>query len=441
MKIIQALGWYFPEHFGGTEVYVAALCRRIREAGHTVLVGAPLPGSAAERHYEHDGITVYRYPTPASPSRAECQTVLPIRGAERFHRWLAQERPDVVHFHTFVTGLGLHEVKAAKAAGARVIATTHASSLGYTCQRGTMMRWGRTLCDGVCKPAKCAACELQNRGLTQPVAALVAGIPPQVGRLFSAIPGKAGTALGMSWQIASNQRKQAELLQHLDRFVLLTQWALDAVASNGAPPGKLVLNRLGLSQERIERKPGPDEQPTVRPVRIGYLGRYESVKGVQQFAEAIARLPRELALRFEFRGPVNSASERALLQEVKDVIGSDERVQFAPAVATAEVPALLAGYDVLCCPSVCVEGGPTVAIEAHGVGTPVIGSRIGGLAELVTDGVNGRLPAPGDVAALAGVLREIASDPAGTVDIWRRSLPRARTMDDIAEDYLALYRE
>ena len=79
-----------------------------------------------------------------------------------------------------------------------------------------------------------------------------------------------------------------------------------------------------------------------------------------------------------------------------------------------------------------------MAIEAHAVGTPVIGSRIGGLAELVTDGVNGRLVAAGDVPALAAVLREIADAP-GAVDRWRGALPAARTMDDVAADTLRMY--
>jgi glycosyltransferase involved in cell wall biosynthesis len=439
MKIIQAVGWYFPQSLGGTEVYVAALCRRLKAAGHTVLISAPLPGADAEQCYEYEGIPVFRYPTAAAPSRAESDTLRVVRGADRFHRWLRQERPDVVHFHTFVTGLGLHEVRAAKAAGARVIATSHASSLGYTCQRGTMMRLGRDVCDGVSEPAKCATCELQNRGLSLSAAALVGSIPPRVGRLLAGIPGKTGTALGMSWRIRRNQSHQNELLRQVDKFVLLTQWALDAVASNGAPRTKLALNRLGMSQENVRRKPGPDEKPSVPPLHIAYLGRYEAVKGVRQLAEAIASLPRELNFTFEFRGPVKSASERAVLKEVKDAIGADARVHFAPAVGSADVPALLARYDVVCCPSVCLEGGPTVAIEAHSVGTPVIGSRIGGLAELVTDGVNGRLMAPGDVVALARVLHEIVVDPMGTVDAWRRCLPSARTMVDVAEDYLALY--
>jgi glycosyltransferase involved in cell wall biosynthesis len=88
---------------------------------------------------------------------------------------------------------------------------------------------------------------------------------------------------------------------------------------------------------------------------------------------------------------------------------------------------------------VCLEGGPTVAIEAHAAGTPVIGTRIGGLAELVGDGVSGRLVAPDDWRALAAVLLEMAGDPAGTIDRWRAALPRPRTMDEVAAEYLTLY--
>ena len=177
MKIVQAVGWYFPDSLGGTEVYVAGLCRRLRDAGQDVLVAAPDPRYSEERTYEHDGIPVYRYPIPSAPTRDEAQGTARVRGAERFHRWLAEERPDVVHAHTFVTGLGLDELKAAKSVGARVVVTTHSASLGWICQRGTMMRWGERLCDGLCQPAKCAACALQARGISKPLAGALAAIP------------------------------------------------------------------------------------------------------------------------------------------------------------------------------------------------------------------------------------------------------------------------
>jgi len=127
------------------------------------------------------------------------------------------------------------------------------------------------------------------------------------------------------------------------------------------------------------------------------------------------------------------------LGELRVLAAKDPRITFADAVPRADALAVLAGYDALCCPSVCLEGGPTVAIEAHAVGTPVIGTRIGGLAELVTDGLNGSLVAPGDWRALARVLAALATDPTGTIDRWRRNLPPARTMDQIATDYLTVY--
>ena len=440
MKILQAAGWYFPDSLGGTEVYAAGLCRRLRAAGHEVLVAAPDPAHDLVRTYEHEGVPVYRYPIPSAPTRAECQGLVVVRGAERFHAWLAARRPDVVHVHTFVTGLGLAELKAAKAAGARVIVTTHSAALGWICQRGTMMQWGERLCDGICEPAKCAACELQHRGLPKPVARAIGAIPPATSRAVGSLFGKVGTALGMSDLIARNQKMQREMLATVDAFVLLTEWALEAVAANAGTRDKLVLNRLGLSHSMPVQKPGPEHQQTKLPINVGYLGRFEALKGVYDLARAVASLPLDVPIRVEFRGPVRSLVEEACLREVRTLVKEDPRVTFAPPVPHDEALEVLARYDVLCCPATCLEGGPTVAIEAHAVGTPVIGTRIGGLAELVSDGVTGRLVAPGDWRSLADVLCEMARDPAATIDRWRLAVPRARTMDQIAAEYLALYK-
>lgn len=439
MKVVQALGWYYPDSLGGTEIYVAGLSRRLRRAGHDVLVAAPDPGRAGERTYEHDGVPVFRYPIPSAPTRDECQDLTPVRGTERLHAWLERQRPDVVHVHTFVTGLGFAELRAAKAVGARVIVTTHASSLGYICQRGTMMRWGEGLCDGLCEPMKCAACVLHGNGLPKPLAWTLAAVPPAIGRVAGQVSGKLGTALGMSGLIARNQNRQRDMLDNVDVLVLLTQWALDAVIANGAPPHRVALNRLGVAHEDVRRKASPDERPSRPPITVGYLGRFDPIKGVADLARAVVALPPDVALRAEFRGPANSNGDLQVLETLHRIVGADPRVTFAPPVPEDQVLGLLAQHDVLCCPAVCLEGGPTVAIEAQAAGTPVIGTRIGGLAELVTDGVNGRLVQPGDWRALAAVLRDVACDPGGTIDRWRRALPAARTMDAVTADYLRMY--
>jgi glycosyltransferase involved in cell wall biosynthesis len=114
-------------------------------------------------------------------------------------------------------------------------------------------------------------------------------------------------------------------------------------------------------------------------------------------------------------------------------------VSFKPEVTAGEVPGILAAFDVLCCPSIWFENGPTVALEALRVGTPLIASRLGNLAEIVADDVNGRLVTAGDVEALSTVLRQVAEDPAGTIDRWRGGLGPIRSLDAVADDYLAIY--
>ena len=72
-------------------------------------------------------------------------------------------------------------------------------------------------------------------------------------------------------------------------------------------------------------------------------------------------------------------------------------------------------------------------------GTPVVGTRIGAMPELIRNRIDGRLLTPGSVSEITAAIREIAADPARTVDAWRRALPMPRTMDDIADDYERLY--
>jgi glycosyltransferase involved in cell wall biosynthesis len=438
VKIVQAAGWYYPDSIGGTEVYVAALSRALRAAGHEVLVAAPEPGAALPRKYPVDGCEVFRYPIPDEPSRDEAQGDVAVRGAEHFHRWLCSQRADIVHIHTFVTGLGLAEVVAAREAGCRVVVTTHASSLGYLCQRGSLMFQGQGLCDGIVDVSRCADCVLEDRGAPEPFRSVLAHLPAQMSRVTGALPGPIGTALGMRDLIARNLSRQSTMLTAVEAFVVLTERAAEIVRANGAPALKVFVNRVGVRDDLDVGGAAPERD--VQTIRIGYVGRFEHVKGVLDLAEAVRRVPSHVPLRLEFRGPAQSAADRATKALIAQMSASDPRVGVNDGVAPANIVDVLRSYDVICCPSRCLEGGPTVALEAMALGIPVIAASVGGVAEIVEDGVNARLVPPGDVECLSAALTEVATDRMSTVDRWRTRLPATRRMRDVARDYLDIYK-
>jgi glycosyltransferase involved in cell wall biosynthesis len=437
VKIIHALGWYFPDSIGGTELYASAVARALRDAGHEVLIAAPDATMAAPRQYTFAGVRVFRYPIPAQPTRAEAQGRLPARGAEQFHAWLRAQRPDVVHAHTFVTGLGLHELRAARAGGARVIATTHSSSLGFLCQRGTLMRWGRAVCEGPVDAATCAACALHHAGVPRAVAMALSDAPPVLSATASHIPGRLGTALGMNDLIEWNEARQRELWSLVDRFVVLTEWARDALVRHGAPPEKLAVNRLGISSARDAARPDLERRGNGH-LRVGYLGRFDPVKGIEDLVDALMTLPDSTPVTLEIRGPAAGSAERSLRRRLQERVAATTTIAIEDPVAPEDVPALLRSFDVICCPSRCLEGGPTVALEAMAAGTPVIAARPSGAAEVMQDGVNGFLFDAGDVRGLSAALERVAHDRA-IVGQWRTALPPIRTMDEVARDYLAMY--
>jgi glycosyltransferase involved in cell wall biosynthesis len=439
MKIVHLLGWYFPDSIGGTEVYVEGLCRRLRAAGHEVLIAAPDSGHAAPERYEHDRVPVFRYAIPSTPTRDEAQHRIPVRGAELLYRFLAEQRPDILHLHSFTTGVGLPEIREARRLGIRVIVTAHLPGFGYMCRSGELMQWGRFPCDGIVLPDKCAACNLTRLGMS-PFAARVGGaVPVALSALLGRLPGRVGTGLGMSASVREYETMQRELLGLVDWFVVLNETGRGMLISNGSPSGKLVLNRLGVSHPTLTRKPGPDLRPTETPVRFGYVGRLHPTKGLSELARAVIATPRDVPFRLEIHGPIVDESSRRFAGELQAMLAGDRRVTFGPAVPGADVPALLAELDALVCPSMWFENGPTIALEAMAVGTPVIASRVGNLPEIIDDGVNGRLVAPGNVEQWAQAITEAAVAPAETIDRWRRALAPPRTMDDVASDYLTLY--
>ena len=80
MRIVQAVGWYFPVTRGGTEAYVAGLTSRLQHLGHGVEVVTPDPMVDRVHTYEYDGAVVHRFPIAHPLTRSEAQGRAAVRG-------------------------------------------------------------------------------------------------------------------------------------------------------------------------------------------------------------------------------------------------------------------------------------------------------------------------------------------------------------------------
>ena len=155
---------------------------------------------------------------------------------------------------------------------------------------------------------------------------------------------------------------------------------------------------VGCPIEPAPPRTPPPWTPDGRPV-VGYVGRIEQRKGVLDLVAAAPSLAAEGA-RVVIVGDDPYDADPGYVARV-DAARDVERY---PWVAGAD--GLMASLDVLVLPSRAEPFG-TVLAEAMNAGTPVVATRVGGLPEVVDDGVTGRLVEPGDPAALAAAVLEV----------------------------------
>jgi glycosyltransferase involved in cell wall biosynthesis len=85
-----------------------------------------------------------------------------------------------------------------------------------------------------------------------------------------------------------------------------------------------------------------------------------------------------------------------------------------------------------------METGPLVLLEAFAAGVPVLGAHLGGIAELVRDGVDGVLVAPDDFSAWAGAIARLAANP-HIVRELRGNITAPRSIEAVADDMAEVY--
>ena len=202
------------------------------------------------------------------------------------------------------------------------------------------------------------------------------------------------------------------------RFVVVSEPTRAYVESIGVPAGRTAL----IANAVPPAVPDPDGRRAVLgdwpsdSLVVGVVARLEPVKGVADLIEALAlAAPDVPRLRLLVVG--DGRSREALEQQTAE-LGLGDRVRFTG--FRDDVGTLLSGLDVFCLPSHS-EGLPFALLEACAHRLPLLVTGVGGMDELLDDGVTARVVRPADPADLARALRALGDAPDESAAMARRA--------------------
>lgn len=240
------------------------------------------------------------------------------------------------------------------------------------------------------------------------------------------------------------------MVNHLTchRVIAVSRAARDNLIQQGVAPEKIVVIYNGIDirgfRRRAQNRPGPGKtgkgegwpvlpdtgkggEPAGRsssaaPFTAGVIARLEPEKGHRYFLEA-ARIILEHGKNVRFF-IVGTGSQEKALKEYAQELGIAGEVVFTG--LREDIPEIIGGLDVVVLPSL-TESLPLSLVEGMGLGKPCVASNVGGVPEIIQDGHNGLLVAPGDARGLAEMILFLLENPARARELGENA---ARTVEE-----------
>jgi glycosyltransferase involved in cell wall biosynthesis len=438
LRLLHAIHDFLPRYQAGSEIYALALGRELARRHHVTMLCADY--DPARAHGEvvwrlHEGLPVVEIVNNWLCGSFEDTYRSPVMG-DRLRHVLRAVQPDVVHVHNLLN-LSFELPSLARAAGIPVVATLHDYTLVCASGGQRIHRAERHVCHEI-DLDRCARCfgespfgARMSMGLVAsapaPVRSLAGAVhrrfPNLTNRLADAAPRPGGIS---ATDIARRLSAARDAWQQIDLFVAPSASIASEFERLGVSPSRIRVSDYGFPPAKAEQASvlNPDQDR----LRIGFAGSLVWHKGAHVLIEAIRELPAAAYDVTIFGDPgVSPSYARDLL-----ISASDLPVRFAGAFERRRMAKAYQAIDLLVVPSLWLENSPLVIHEAYQSLRPVIGSRIGGICELVQDGWNGLLFDPGSAAGLASALKKVIEQPG----ILREFAGRLPAVKSIAQDCL-----
>ncbi len=388
---------YPPRELAGTELYSQKVTRAMSARGWRVHVFAATraPGRVHGELLEEtlpEGGRLFRSVNNL-PWRPLGRSERDRRIEGQIQRVLDEVRPDLVHVQHLLF------LSAHLSLPVPTVATLH-DAWGWCPRGGTLLREGIAPCAGppAATPADCATCYAHwattspaEHALSQAAARLPVA-PERLHAVWRRLPAglraralrgtttRADPAAVLGWRAAVGGA-----FKRMDRRLAPSAWLARAAEAQGLGPVEHLPHGVA---------PGP---PRLGGGGLLFLGTLAPHKGADLVADAWAQTPGLPPLQI-----VGPAVDRAYVDRLPAAL-------VRPPLPPDQVPDALARARALVMGSRWPENAPLVALEARAAGCPVVAPAIGGLPELILDGVDGILYPPGDIARLGEALRAVCA--------------------------------
>ncbi len=386
----------FPPHTsGGAEIVAYHQAKALEQLGFKVCV------FCGERGHRMPRYTVTRKKKPFNIHRIhldgqdfDCEQIrFEKKDVEAaFTKVLYEEAPDLVHFHNLY-GLSVRMIGACKAAHIPAVVTLH--DYWLMCFRSILIGEDLSICSK--KETACCACKLALR---------------------EADP-----------FLRDLGERNAVFLQELnlaDRIISPSQYLIQRFIDCGLDRDKTCVINNGIDMARFK---GAEKTASAK-IRFTYLGQIIEHKGIETLLAALPLLDEAERKKISVSVIGKGEAEFVLYcQKLAQEWGISDLVNFEGWVRNSRVPGIFRRTDVLVVPSVWPENSPVTIMEALASGTPVIASRVGGIPELVEEGVHGLLFEYRDASALADKILEFIRHPERIQKMGPACIEKARQYD------------
>ncbi len=371
MRILQVIHRYPPYYRAGSETYTWLLSRELSKKGHDVTVFTRIENvfhsAYTLQEKIEDNIRVIRVNRPIKEYVFKSKYI-DKKIEEIFEELLLRINPQIVHVG-HLSHLSTNIVSITKKYGYPLVFTLH--DYWLLCMRGQLITRNNLPCTGPTVKG-CSRC-------------------------FSNYFSREEDA---NKEIEKYLKHMKKIREWVDHYIAPTRFLMNIYLENGIPPEKISLLDYGFNKNMFN----DFKKKTSKKLRFGFLGRLVPTKGIHLLLNAFRKIPYQ-DVELHVHGTLEGTGNYLQIE-----YADDSRVKFHGEYDYTELPSILSDIDVLVVPSIWYENSPLVIHEAFMAGIPVITSNFGGMAELVTDHLNGLLFKRGDVEDLKRKMEAFIED-------------------------------